>query len=175
MVTYTDRGTNAVYAMNSYTLKLLKVNLDWNPADYKNGTPIIPAAQQPEFNDIGRTFIVYSSAVNAAMDLWAQKSETLAYTIYSPSTTSADAVVNLLTDVFERQDEAAADVNEWLDLERAGGKTRDISFHSIKANLGEKSNPPDQEGGYYSAVVMLNLLYSTRENVPMLTRGFTYP
>lgn len=178
---YQDRHSNAIYALNSYVWKLLEVNLGWNISDYKQGRPILPAAQQPEFTNVGKTFLVYNSAINPS--IYPLRSETMAYTIYSPSTTAADAVVNLLTDAFEREDEAATDVNDWLDIERNGVLASDqedpnlrrVSFQSVRSTMGEKSNPPDQEGGWYSAVVMIDLMYNDHGDTGIQTRGFTYP
>lgn len=176
----TTQHTSAIYALNSYTFKLLEANLDWNVSDYANRRPIIPAAQQPEFKDVGHDFIVYTSAINPAVELWPIQSETVAYTIYSKSTTSADRVVDLLVKAFQRQDESAADVNEWLSRERAGGGSnkRLVGFTSIQSTLGEKSNPADQEDGLYNAVVMISLNYVTLDDPevpPLILNGFTYP
>lgn len=176
---YIDKDNNVVNALNSYVWKLLQVNLGWTKTDFQGSNPIIPAAQMPEFNDNGHDYIVYSSTANPSGPLWAIKSETVAYTIYSNSTTSADAVVNMLHSALERMDESAADINNWIDQERAhNGETsqnltRAVSFMSVWATVAEKAgNPSDEQGGQVASTILLNVLYTEHNNV--VTR-FQYP
>lgn len=174
-MTYDDKLTNGMYAINSYTWKLLQANMGWTSSNYKGARPIIPSAQQPEFMEIGKSFIVYTSMITPAPDLWMVTSETLAYTIYSKSTTEADHIANILYDTFKRQDEAARDVNEWIDTERAGSKLREVSFTNIRATMTDKSNAKDEESGYYNALFMAIIQYHNMNGQVPQTNGFTYP
>lgn len=186
--TYEDR--NAVYALNRYVMKLLEANLGWDTITYTNSTGqtisstrIIPSAQQPELLATGKTFMVYGSAIDESKHLYALTKETVAYTIYSPSSTEVNKVSNFLYDVFKRQDDAVADLNAWLDFERLNrGVSRNLSFAGLLPTMTEKAEPADEEGGYVSAMFMLDTQYVVQEG-PLITRpqvggvgpGLTYP
>ena len=79
---YRDVDKNASYALRSYVWKLLEANLGWTEADYKSSVPIIPSAQQPEFMEIGRAFLVYGSAIQPASHLYAHRTESVSFNVY---------------------------------------------------------------------------------------------
>lgn len=165
------KAQSAVYALNSYTWKLLEANLGWER--WKGVPPIIPTQQHPEFLQSGKAFIVYGAALHPAMDVYELHKESVSYNIYATSSTEANNVASLLYDVFKRQDEAAADVNEWLNVEATGERgSRDVSFGSVRAVMVEKAEPADEEGGYVSALVMIETKYTTGDN-EIQTSGFT--
>lgn len=160
-MTYNDRDFSAVYALNSYLKRLLEVNLGWNTADYNAGNFVIPLSQQPELMDLGKPFIVYGSAVHGPGHLYALRTDSVAYIINSISATECNQIVNLLVDVFERQDEAAADVNEWIDIENRSPK-RGVSFGTVKVNMVERADPADQEGGWVNGMVLIEMKYTVQ-------------
>lgn len=169
---YSDK--NAVYALNSYVRKLLSINLGIDPDDYGDRDPIVPAAQQPELMATGKPFLIYGSANYNVTHLYALRREAITYTIFATSSTEANKIVNLLVDAFERQDEAAADVNEWLDTEAVGrGTSRNASFATIRVNLAEHAQPADEEGGFVAGMVMLECRF-TVDNPTIQTNGFSY-
>jgi hypothetical protein len=165
----------AVYGLNSYTWKLLRENLGWKSDDYMSGVPIIPSAQQPELMETGKPFIVYGGAVRPPGHLYVHREESVAYNVYGTSSTQVNKVVSLLAETFVRQDESAADVNEWLDKEAVGrGYSRNVSFTTIRAVLSERAEPSDEEGGYVSGYVLLEYKYVAGDT-GIVTSGFTYP
>lgn len=165
---------NAPYALNSYIWKLLEANLEWNKENYNGLVPIVPLAQQPELMETGRPFLVYGSNTHPPEHLYALKSESIAYTIYAPTANEANVVVSLLVDTFERQDEAAADVNQWLNTEGiATGIPRGISFGTIKTSMSQKAEPADEEGGYVASFVLLEARYTAPNNT-ITTTDFVY-
>lgn len=163
---------NAAYALNSYTWKVLEANLGWTK--YQGKIPIIPSAQQPEFMESGLPFIVYGSAMLPVDDLYGLNTMSVAYNIYATTSTEVNKIANVLYEVFKRQDDAAADVNQWLGVEgvsRSGGG-RGVSFGTIRVTMVEHAEPSDEEGGYVSAIVLLTARYTTgRDN--LITTGFT--
>lgn len=168
----TYENKDAVYALNSYTWKLLEANLGWEK--WKELPPIIPVAQQPELLQSGKAFLVYGSARHPAEHLYALVKEAVSYTIYATSSTEVNKIANLLADTFERQDEAADDVNSWLVTEDPHRSSpRGISFGSIRTMMVEKATPADEEGGYVAGLVMLEMKY-TKQNNTIQTSGFTY-
>lgn len=168
-MTYEDN--NAVYALNSYLWKLLEANLGWTKATYQGATPIIPLAQQPEFMALGKPFIIYGSSVHPTKHLYAVRKESVSYVIYSQSTTEINRIINLLVETFERQDEAAADVNEWLDADGAVNEPWGVSFKSISTTLSDPPREAEQEGGWNGGNVMLELQFSILSPSPV-TNGF---
>lgn len=173
-MTYND--TNAVYALNSYVWKLLRVNLGLSTTDYGGGIPMGPSAQQPELMTTGKPFIIFGSVVGPAAHLYALRTESIGYTIYASTATEADRIANLLVETFERQDESAADVNEWMDIEKEETEFRhhNIHFGSCRVTIAEKAEPAESEGGFYSAMVLIECKY-TSNGTPPVTNGFTYP
>lgn len=165
---------NAVYALNSYTWKLLQVNLGWK--EWKGVPPIIPVQQQPELMQSGRAFMVYGSALHPPGHLYQLNTEAVSYVIYAPTATETNRVVNLLFDTFKRQDDAAADVNDWLAAEATSrGSHRGVYFTSIRATVAEKAErPADEEGGYLAGMVMVTAQFITDES-DAITSGFTHP
>lgn len=165
---------NATYALNSYLWKLLEANLGWKKSDYEGKTPIVPIAQQPEMLQSAKPFIVYGSARHPSTDLYALVKGAVSYNIYSTSSTEADKIAGLIATAFARQDEAADDVNGWLAAEAVGrGKSRDVAFGTIRTVMVNNAEPADEEGGFVSALVMLEIKY-TEQNNSLVTTGFTW-
>ncbi len=168
---------NAVYALNSYVWKLLRVNLGWT--EWNGVPPVIPVSQQPEIMQSGKAFLVYGSAIHPASHLYQHKKEAVSYMVYATSATEVNKIVNLLTDTFERQDEAAIDVNDWLALEgepgnRTGGH-RGVYFTTVKATMAEKAeDAAEEEGGYAAGMVLIEMQYTTDSNATLVTSFDTY-
>lgn len=171
----TYKGTDAAWALNSYTWKLLRENLDFDFIKGTQGSIIVPVAQQPELMNLNRTFIVYASTIEPATHLYAHRSEHMVYIVYSPTVKEMQQTVNVIAEAFERQDEAAEDVNSWLAVERqATGRDRQIFFTSIRTLSAEKSEAPEDEGGYASGMVTMDMKYVLGPT-GIKTGGFTYP
>lgn len=159
----TYKSKSAVYALNSFTWQLVKANLGW--VEFQGAVPVIPSSQQPEMMQSSRAFIVYGSAMQPAMHLYALNTESIAYNIYGTSVTEVNNAASLLYEVFKKQDETAAVVNDWLSKEsttREGGH-RGVYFSTIRATMVEKAEPADEEGGYVSALIMLEVKYTADE------------
>lgn len=171
---YKDK--NATYALNSYTWKLLEANLGWTR--WNGVPPIIPIAQQPEIMQSGKAFIVYGSAFHPPAHLYQHKKEAVSYMVYATSSTEVNRIVELLFDTFERQDVAAADVNDWLAEEAKPGNRgshRGVYFTSVKSTMAEKAeDAPDEEGGYAAGMVLVEMYYTEDPNDTIQTTGFTY-
>lgn len=171
-MTYNHRDYNAVYALNSYVWKLLEANLGWQASDYQSGSPILPSDQQPELMQQKKSFLVYGSSNQPAQDLYALRTESIAYTIYAITATEANAVLNLLVDAFERQDDSATDVNLHTD---ADPRNRNVSFATIRVTIAQHAlSTADDEGGYVKAYMLVETKYTATNGTPVFT-GFTYP
>lgn len=170
-MTYEEK--NAVYALNSYTWKLLEANLSWTR--WNGVPPIIPVQQQPEIMQSGKPFIVYGSAIHPPEHLHALNKEAVAYMVYATTATEVNKICNLLSETFRRQDESADDVNDWLVIE-AGSRTgghRGVHFATVKTMMVEKAeNAAEEEGGYFAALVLIEAKYTIDSGV-IQTTGFT--
>lgn len=166
---------NAVYALNSYLWKLVEANLGWKK--WNSVPPIIPVQQQPEIMQSGTSFMVYGSALHPPGHLYQHKKEAVSYMIYAKTATEVNRIVSLLHDTFERQDVAAADVNDWLVTEEEGrGTHRGVVFTAIRATMAEKAeDPSNEESGYLAGMVMIEATYTADENDTIQTTGFEYP
>lgn len=167
----TYKSVSPAHALNSYLWKLLEVNLGW---EKWNTLPlIIPVAQQPELLQTGKAFIVYGSAMHPAEHNYEFRTGAISYVVYAPTSTEANNVAQLLYDTFKRQDDAAADVNDWLDIEGLPGNRpdghRNISFGSVHATMVEEAEPADEEGGYVSALVLITVKYIVLANTTLDT------
>lgn len=156
---------NVSKALNSYTWQLLKTNLGYTDEDYRGVSPIIPTQQQPEIMEIGKPFIVFGTSRHQSDHLYALRAGAVAYNIYATKVVDVNRIANLIAETFERQDDAAADVNYWLHQTDFS----DISFGSIRTKMVQEAEPTDEEGGMYSALVILEIKY-TFDNPTLVTR-----
>lgn len=164
---------SSAYALNSYTWKLLEVNLKWKKSDYSGAVPIIPLSQQPEFMSTKKPFIVYSMSTQPSSYLYVHRVDTVGYTVFGTTVGQVNDALDLLLTAFERQDEAAADVNEWLAVERAAtGRDRKIMFTSIRNQFIQKAVPAESEGGLIGGTILMECKYISRKSAQ--TSDFTY-
>lgn len=172
MVKYKENS--ATYALNSYVRKLLEANLGLKK--YQGLVPIVPVAQQPEMLQSNSAFLVYGSSHHPPSELYQHRRDAVSYAVYAPSSTEVNSIVELLFDVFQRQDDAAMDANDWLGVEAQGrGYDRGIFFTSIRSTMANKAeDAPDEEGGYAMGLVMVEMNYTKDENPTLQTTNFTY-
>jgi len=162
---YNSENSDPVYALNQYVWRVLEANLGWDADNYEAPLPIVPSSQQPELLASGHPFIVYGANYPPVAHLYVLRNCTVAYNIYSTSSTEVNNVVELFLDAFEGQDESAARVNNFLDAE---GRNRGITFGTIRPTFAEKAEPAESEGGYAAGMVMLDLKYTQSRKTALL-------
>jgi len=163
---------NATYALNSYVWKVLEANLGW--VKVKNRVPIVPLNQEPEMMETGKDFIVYGSSKPSAGHLYDHKRVVTSYNIVAGTATALNKIAELLFDVLKRQDDSAADINDWLKTEagsRAGGH-RGVYFTSVRAYAVETVDNDEKEGGWVTTTLIVEMTYTT-EPQEIKTTGFT--
>jgi hypothetical protein len=165
--------SNAVYALNAYLWKLLESNLGWDKEDYDGATPIIPTADQPEFQKTGRPYIVYGYSQDKSGHLYALEYGTVAYYVFSETYTEANRVTDVIFKVLQRGDDAATDVNDWIDIERDNDKIRGVSFGTVCAVSSVEADPSRSEDGYTYAGVIVKVSFVDHEEFQ--TSGFEFP
>lgn len=75
-------------------------------------TPIIPAQQVPEFNNLlpGKTYIVYDYETLPISQDWWIMDELVDFMVISPNYEKIQEVLNFMVDIFRRYDDAATEI-----------------------------------------------------------------
>jgi hypothetical protein len=125
-------------------------------------TPIIPAQQIPEFNNLlpGHTYIIYDYETKPTAENWWITEEILTYSVVSADYDKVNEILNFLQDTFRRYDSTAADLN--LDL----NNNTNFVFHYFYTDKIQSPQHFKNEGGFmigsadicYSYVRKLNNL-----------------
>lgn len=151
-----DTQVSPVHIINRYVYDVLRENMGIIRANYGGKTPIIPAQQVPEFNVFNRPYLVYGFSEDATRDLYAMRSGTVAYAIYSADDRDIIKIINILTTTFGRLDDSAADLNNY----KSGiPPFADIKFTSVGVGLVEGPGPAETEGGRQSGVFTARFSY----------------
>lgn len=151
----TDTVVTPAYLIRSYAWQLLKNNMPdvWDEAKYGGIIPIVPLAEEPELDEYDGPHIVYGYAIDPTGDLHARKGGSVTFAIYDQNFRRLTKTLNILQAAFERQDEAARDVNEYTSTIPAFIGTR---FGYIRLGFVEGGSPEEVEGGRQSALVNVN-------------------
>lgn len=155
----------AIYVVNSYLWKLLQDQLDWTTDDYNGKIPIMPAAEAVEFDEFDKPFIIYGwSLEGAPSDLYVMNAENAGYSVYSDSTTIIDTVLNLLNNVFRSKDDAARNINRWMNSTNNPAQSAfagsGINFTSLEMVSLSGPTPPGSEGGKSTGFVVVRYEYT---------------
>jgi hypothetical protein len=158
-MTYDDNA--APLALNAYVRQLLKTNLGWERLP--NGLfPLVPISQQPELMSSGKPFVIYGWSRHPSDHLYQYVKESVSYTVFAADQDGQAGVdivrkvVNLLAETFARQDEAADDVNDFLEQE---DNDRQIGFSSVKTTVVQSPDAATEEGGHVAGLVMVEVRY----------------
>lgn len=153
-----DPTVSAAYLLRSYTWQLLKNNMEdvWDEDKYGGLTPIVPLSEEPELDEFSGPHIVYGFADDATGDLHARNSGSLTFAIYDDNFRRLSKTMNILKSAFERQDQAATDVNRYTStIPQFIG----IRFGTIDIGFTEGGTPEDTEGGRQTALINLRYEY----------------
>lgn len=160
-----DEVVSPIYLLRSYTWALLQANDHdtWDTTKYGGMIPIVPLSEEPDLAEYEGPHIVYGYAMHATGSLYIHNEGSLTYAIYDQNFRRLTKTLITLQTAFERQDEAARDVNNY-----AAGVTgstaesfpfRGIRFGSIDIGFVEGGSPEDTEGGRQSALINIRFLY----------------
>lgn len=145
-----------VYLLRGYAWEVLKRNTSMKESDYDGMIPIVPLAEEPEILTFGKPYMVYGYALNSSDSLYARKSGSMTFAIYNPNFRELTKILAVLTTAFERQDDAARDVNRWSStIPQFVG----INFGYINIGFVEGGTPEDTEGGAQSALINIRFEY----------------
>lgn len=152
------------YLIRSYAWKLLKNNYGevWDEANYGGKSPIVPVAEEPELSEYSGPHIVYGYALDATGTLPERKSGSVTFAIYDTNFRRLTKTLTILQTAFERQDEAARNVNAYTSsIPQFIGTT----FAFINIGFVEGGTPEEAEGGRQSALINIRFEYHTDYDV----------
>lgn len=159
MVSY---NSQPVYDLNSYLWQKLQDNQILDPNNYVADnfdtylTPILPAQQIPEFNNLlpGQTYLIYDFEEQPTNENWWISNQIVTYTIVSPSYDNINQIISLIKDTFRRHDESANDVNNY------SGNSKIYNFHYIIVDSAMSPQHFTSEGGFMMGEIKLFISYA---------------
>lgn len=171
MTVRVDPVLSPAYLIRSYAWELLKTNMGdvWDEDKYDGMVPIVPVAEEPELAEFSGPHIVWGYALDATGTLYARNSGSLTFAIYDQDFRRLTKTLIILQTAFERQDEAARDVNAFTSRYNPTNRTTPpylgIRFGTIGLGFVEGGTPEDTEGGRQSALININFEYYVDYNV----------
>lgn len=151
-----DTLMNPAYLLRSYTWELMQQNELMSADDYDGLVPIVPLSEEPEISETDKPYMVYGYGIDNSGDLHARKRGSVTFAIYDQNFRRLTQIVNVLQAAFERQDEAARDVNLYTSTKTGYLGMR---FGYIRLGFIEGGTPEDTEGGRQSALVNITFEY----------------
>lgn len=155
---------SAVYALNNYVFKVLEANSVM--AKINGMTPIIPSSMESDFASQPEPFIIYGHSKGATRDMYFWEHENIAYTIWAGTPGKVTDIVTVLDYALGRHDDAAGDVNAWINGTAA---FEPITFTNISTLSAQGPSPEKSENGKVSGLVVVSYSYIAKRD-SILTR-----
>lgn len=118
--------------------------------------PIFAAQTEPE-SDI--PYLRYTHRIVPDADMWWMHSKEVTYAIFDIDADRSAYIQNVLIDMFQRQDESAAEFRRWL---ADNNDSADHEVHSIQVLSALSPDPVEQEGGRHSRYITIRIRYSPK-------------
>lgn len=162
-----DYKLSAVHGLRSYMWRLLQDELGWKLDDYAdvNGTkyvPIITPEQDKIFNAIDKPYIVYSFSRGATSTEWYLENEIGAFTVFSSNADDIRAVLNMFQTKFNRFDDSAYDLNEYVQKNLAD-KYKAFDYKYVRVSTVQGPQPATEEGGRRDGYMTISMTYTQQE------------
>lgn len=153
-----------VYLIRAYAWDLLQANMGdvWSADHYGGRVPLVPVAEDPEFSDYDWPHIVYGYADNSSGRAYEVKTGAVTMAVYDTDFRRLTQTMNILSAAFERQDEAARDLNNYTQKNPA---FHGIRFGTVELGFVDGGSPEQTEGGRQSALINIRYLYFVDYNV----------
>jgi hypothetical protein len=165
------------HILRSYLWELLKANdpATWDESKYGGMIPVVALNEEPELSEYTGPHIVYGYADDGTGTLHARKVGSMTLAVYDNNNRRLGRTMRILTTAFERQDEAAKDVNDYSDNMADSGLNGflGLTFGYIAIGFAESGAPEEgeeTEGGRQSALI--NLRYEYHVDYSVNTRWF---
>lgn len=162
---------NHVYALNNFIWQLLQQKMSFNPAWYGGRAPIIPSAEQPEFNNIDKPFIVYGYSFDQVNTMTGLQTGMIAYTVYDTDVQSVEDILSLIWLTLSRFEDSAEFVNTWIhsSFNTLNEFFTDVSFSTIYPETLIGASAATSEGGRVSGSIVLKCKYLVNNENDELT------
>jgi hypothetical protein len=155
----------ATHALNRFTQAKLEEMTFMVPSKYNGLSPFIPAQQQPELTNLpsGVPFVVYNYASNGEYEDWFIEHEQCAYVIYSDQEKQIRQITNYLNQLFKRYEWSADEINNYLTANGTSAQ-KAFNFKYTRVINVASIEPATEEGGRYSATIVINLCFTSELN-----------
>lgn len=158
-----DANFSPIYLLAHYVWQLLKTNTAMTETDYGGLVPVVPVSQVPELEQFNKPFLVYGYAlIPTEFERDFCQRGSMSFAIYGTNFRDITKIVNILFTAFNREDRAAADVNEYTStIPSFVG----IRFGTIYIGFSEGPSPEETEGGRQSAIINVRFEYYVNYDV----------
>lgn len=159
-----DPKYNPVYLLRAYIWQVLKANTDMDESDYPNNiVPIIPVSDDPKLAELDKPYIVYGYAFDPTVsERHFIERGSLSLAVISPDFQEIGRILNILRTTFNREDDAARDINAFTSRSPAFVGVR---FGTVGVGFVEGPSPEEVEGGRQSGLINIRFECFTEYNV----------
>lgn len=131
-------------------------------SDYGNLIPIVPVSEEPELTQYDKPYIVYGFAGDPTQTGNYRQRGTLTLVVRSTNFQEITTILNILNHTFNRQDEAARDINEYTETV---AQFVGIRFGTTSVAFVEGPEPEEREGGRESGLISIRFDYFVNYSV----------
>lgn len=149
-----------VHGLRQYIWYLLQEELEWTAENYGGLVPIVTPEQQPEMTAFNKPFIVYAYSKKMGSNNYFLESEVASFTIFSQSEKDIRQVLNLLDTKFDKRDEAAYELNEFISQSSLDVQYKYFDYKTIWVSAFQGPAPESEEGGRRDGVININVTYT---------------
>jgi hypothetical protein len=150
------KGHSALYG---YTWWLLKTNLGWETSNYGGRIPIVPFSDEPAFTGGDFPYLIYGFTEGADPQINLINNGMITFMIRSKHLDDINAVVKVLSDAFRREDDAARDINKFID-DAMPESFRKMTFQTTRITYIEPGSPEESQEGRVTGIVSISYNYT---------------
>lgn len=153
-------------ALRQYVWALLRANdpTTWTEANYGGTIPIVPLNEEPELSEFTGPRIVYEYTHPDSGPAYYRQRGNMTLAIRDDNFRRMGKTMNILETAFNRYDESARDVNDYIQRRKAS-LDLGISFGSINVGFSQSGTPETQEGGRMVGIVDIEFDFFAEYNV----------
>lgn len=148
----------AVHGVNKAVYTLLATELGMGASQYGGLFPITTSSQQPELNDTGKPYIVYTYTIQGVGHGAQVSRDTVAYSVYG-NNEEVRKIVNLVSAYLDRYDVTAADINAFVSA-NGSDNNKQFDYKSIELISATGAGEPKEEGGPVDALIIFSIQYT---------------
>lgn len=158
----TNYSKLAVYEINQFLWQKLQDSALLSKNDYYVDefadflTPIIPAQQIPEFNNLlpGKPYIIYDYEKKITLENWWITEEIITYSILSQNYDQINSILNFINDNFRRYDDSAKDLNNYTSSDSQ------FNYHFLYSDNISSPEYFKNEGGFMLGQIDICVQYT---------------